>query len=70
MNEERRLAEANKYESPVHDTIENTHKCYNTNLKLIISNLRPQDRLFIGSHNVESVELAKSLVSSNGYSPK
>jgi len=39
MNEERRLAKENNYESPVWDTIEDTHKNYNRNLQLIIENL-------------------------------
>lgn len=32
MNEERKLAEAHGYESPVWDSIEETHKCYNNNV--------------------------------------
>lgn len=59
MNEERRLAKENNYESPVWDTIEDTHKNYNRNLQLIIENLDVQDRVLIGSHNVESVNIAK-----------
>ena len=62
MNEERHLARQGCYESPVHENIENTHKCYNTNLKLLISSIKPRDRLFIGSHNLESVDIAKKLI--------
>lgn len=62
MNEERRLAKAGGYESPVHETIEDTHQCYNTNLKMLAENLGPKDRLFVGSHNLESVEIAKKLI--------
>jgi proline dehydrogenase len=40
MNEERTLAQQGSYESPVHETIEDTHKCYNGNLKLISSSLK------------------------------
>jgi proline dehydrogenase len=29
MNEERELAQKGNYESPVWDSIEDTHKCYN-----------------------------------------
>jgi proline dehydrogenase len=32
MNEERKLAAENNYESPVWDSLEDTHNCYNTNL--------------------------------------
>ena len=38
MREERELASNNNYESPVWDTIEDTHKCYNDNLNLLINN--------------------------------
>lgn len=62
MNEERRLAQEGGYESPVHDTIEDTHSCYNTNLKLLAENIRHKDRLFVGSHNLESVDIAKKLI--------
>ncbi len=62
MNEERRLAQAGSYDSPVHETIEDTHSCYNTNLKLLAENLKAKDRFFIGSHNLESVDIAKNLI--------
>jgi proline dehydrogenase len=65
MNEERNLAKEKGYESPIHENIEETHNCYNTNLKILVANLRPKDRLFIGSHNLESVELAKKLIKEN-----
>ena len=37
MNEERKVAEKAKVESPVWESIEATHKCYNSNLELILS---------------------------------
>ena len=39
MNEERMLASENSYESPVWETIEDTHTCYNDSMKHIIENL-------------------------------
>lgn len=36
MMEERRLASEKGYESPVFDTIEETHKCYNSNLEHVL----------------------------------
>jgi proline dehydrogenase len=36
MNEERHLAQVGSYESPVHNTIDDTHTCYNNNLRLLI----------------------------------
>ncbi|CDW89143.1 proline oxidase [Stylonychia lemnae] len=62
MNEERRLAKQHDYESPIWDTIDDTHNNYNRNLKLVIENLNEQDRMLIGSHNVESVNIAKQLL--------
>jgi proline dehydrogenase len=52
MNEERRLAKEVGYDSPIHENIEDTHSCYNTNLRLLSEQLGPRDRLFIGSHNL------------------
>ena len=59
MNEERRVAKTKGSESPIQETIEDTHRNYNTNLKLIIQNLGPKDKLFIGTHNVDSINFAK-----------
>jgi proline dehydrogenase len=39
MVEERGRAEKHGYESPIWDSLEETHKCYNDNLELIIENL-------------------------------
>ena len=36
MNEERNLAKENHYESPIWDSLEETHDCYNENLKLVM----------------------------------
>jgi proline dehydrogenase len=62
MNEERQLAKDLGYESPIWDSIEETHKCYNDNLHFIIEKLDKNDMLFVASHNVDSVEIAKKLV--------
>lgn len=70
MNEERRLAKEQGYESPIQETIQDTHRNFNTNLKLISENLRPNDRLFIGSHNNDSVDLAKKYIQEYGLSSK
>ena len=42
MGEERRLAQSLKYQSPVWDTIEQTHEAYNTNMRNILKNLDPE----------------------------
>jgi proline dehydrogenase len=62
MNEERGLAQQGNYESPVWDTIEETHKCYNKNMEHLITNMTKDDMVFVASHNVETIELAKMLV--------
>jgi proline dehydrogenase len=35
MIEERSLAKDGGYESPIQETIEDTHTCYNTNMRLL-----------------------------------
>jgi proline dehydrogenase len=62
MNEERTIAERDKKESPVWNNIEGTHNCYNSNLEVIIPNLKSADTLFVASHNVDSVERAVGLI--------
>ena len=49
-------------ESPVWDTIEDTHKCYNGNVTHIVSNMKDEDKLAVGSHNLDSLKLAMDLV--------
>jgi len=66
MNEERKLAEANGYESPVWDTLEGTHNCYNSNMSHIIENLAEDDLLFVASHNIETCDLAMDLIETHG----
>ena len=63
MNEERGLAEEHGYESPVWDTLEDTHVCYNECLAHIIENLEEHSVLFVATHNKDSVDLAKKLIS-------
>jgi proline dehydrogenase len=62
MNEERTLAEEQGRESPVWDTIEETHKCYDTSMMHIIKNMKHDDQLFVASHNTDTCELAMALV--------
>lgn len=62
MNEERMLADTYNYESPIWDTIEETHASYDNNVKNIIENMGQKDRLICGSHNVNTVDKALALV--------
>jgi len=66
MNEERELAQQNHYESPVWDTVEDTHACYNDNLKLIMDNLTKDSLLLVASHNVDSVQIAQDKIAELG----
>ena len=59
MNEERELAKENNYESPVWESLEDTHKCYNDCMKMLIENSNPNDYIFVATHNADSVDLAK-----------
>ena len=70
MNEERKIAREQGIESPVQETIEDTHRNYNNNLRLLMSSVGPKDRLFIGSHNNESVDIAKKLIKERALSNK
>jgi len=51
MLEERELAQNGGYESPVFDSIEETHKCYDENMSHIISNMKESDKILVASHN-------------------
>ena len=62
MNEERELAEEQGRESPVWDTIDDTHLCYNTNMSLILSHMTEKDCLFVASHNKDTVDLAMEMI--------
>jgi proline dehydrogenase len=62
MVEERRLAKELNYPDPIHDTVENTHACYNMNLTNVIKNWIPKSHLMVASHNEHSNYLGKSLV--------
>jgi len=61
--EEREVAKKKNKESPCWETMDQTHKCYNSNLTHIMSNFRKdQDAIVIASHNVESCELGYELM--------
>jgi len=61
MNEEREIAAKAGLESPVWESLEETHACYNANMQHIIGKMRPKDLLLVASHNQNSCELAKDL---------
>ena len=67
MNEERKLAKENGLESPVWDSIEETHACYNDCMKMAIDNVSTNSMVFVASHNQTTIELAKKQIREQGY---
>jgi len=55
MNEERSLAEKHGQESPVHESLEETHTGYNYCMTKIIENMNDNGLLIVASHNIGSV---------------
>ena len=62
MEEERELAKKHGYESPIWDTIDGTHSCYNAVAAKIIESLGKNDILFLASHNEETVNKVMKLI--------
>lgn len=67
MMEERELAAKGGFESPVFDSIEETHDCYNNNMEHIIKNMTDKDMILVASHNVDTVAIATGLVDDLGF---
>jgi proline dehydrogenase len=55
MNEERKLAAESGLESPVWDSIEDTHSCYNDCMEHALVNLEKTDVVIVASHNLDSI---------------
>jgi proline dehydrogenase len=51
MEEEKELASKHNYESPIWETIEQTHECYDSNLMNLINASNEKDVVFVASHN-------------------
>lgn len=64
MVEERRLAQKHSYPSPIHDTLEDTHQAYNESISFMMDNIREGDKLFVATHNVDSVKMAREKIDS------
>ena len=67
MNEERDLAANEGRESPVWDTIEDTHMCYNSNLKHLLTQMKYEDMVFVASHNKDTCDIAMELADERGF---
>lgn len=62
MKEENGLALNFNRESPVHKSRSDTDRCYNYNLKLILSSLSENCEVCVATHNKESIYFAKELM--------
>lgn len=59
MREERELASKSGLESPVWESIEDTHSCYNDCLSMALENVKENSLIFVACHNVDSINIAK-----------
>jgi proline dehydrogenase len=69
MESERALAKAFGYPSPIHETIEATHACYDGAVRLLLETAVQGDRrveLMLATHNVSSVDNAIRLMNDLG----
>lgn len=62
MREERSIAASKGIESPVCDTIEDTHASYNWCMEHVLHNLDEDSLLMIASHNFDTIEKAKAVM--------
>ena len=72
MESERALAESLDLESPIHDTIEDTHTCYNDAVSFLLEKAKthPSLELMLASHNQRSIELAIEAMNQHGIDRK
>lgn len=68
MVSERELALEKGYPSPIHDSIEETHKCYDQNVESLIKD--PHAHVMIASHNQDSCYKACELMVENNMDKK
>jgi proline dehydrogenase len=72
MVHERERAEESGRPSPVHDTIEDTHRCYDESVRLLLEHRKargPGTELMIASHNKRSIETTVRLMEEMGLDP-
>lgn len=70
MREERSIAASKGIESPICNTIEDTHASYNGCMQLILENLQENSLFMIASHNLDTIEKAKPLIEKLGITNK
>lgn len=73
MESERALAKSLGYPSPIHETIEDTHRCYNDSVRFLLEHAKKSDKqveLMLATHNQESLELAIACMNELGIDRK
>ena len=73
MEGERALAESLGYPSPIHDTIQDTHNCYNDAVEYLLNQSATSDKkveIMVASHNQESIEKAIATMDKLGIDPQ
>jgi proline dehydrogenase len=71
MESERALAKKLQYASPIHDTIDETHRCYNDSVNFLLrQSLKTNKKLEVmcATHNQESIEKALQIMDELGIS--
>ena len=74
MESERYLAKKGGYPSPIHDTIQDTHDCYNQAVDYLLQHASQKNgkntELMLATHNRESIENAIASMNKHGISRK
>lgn len=68
MVEERAIAAERGVESPIWDSLEETHECYNGNIRRLIESASDHSFVIVASHNEPTILAAKQLLAENGVS--
>ena len=73
MEAERALADSMGVPSPIHNTIQDTHDCYNSSVKFLLEHSLTSKQgveTMCATHNQETIELAIEVMSKLGINPK
>lgn len=73
MESERALAESLGVPSPIHDTLQDTHDCYNDSVDFLLAHSVQSDKnveVMVASHNQESIEKAIASMNKHGVDRK
>eukprot|EP01017_Pseudomicrothorax_dubius_P043052 TRINITY_DN7110_c0_g1_i2.p1 TRINITY_DN7110_c0_g1~~TRINITY_DN7110_c0_g1_i2.p1 ORF type:complete len:254 (+),score=51.42 TRINITY_DN7110_c0_g1_i2:60-764(+) len=65
MKEEKQLAVSKGVETPVFATFEETEKNFHENLTKVLKAMTPKCRVFVGTHNVRTVQHVESIIASS-----